>query len=240
MLELSAAFHLAVQNIDVQGTLTDGQESNDIIRLSHGVAIVLLFSELFYYFLACRNVEHVLLVYASYLIFELWSHASLYADRHGSNNDSSLRDAAMAQAGNIRSRSHLPRNHTSKDAVQMANAKAPERTENLPASKAIGPAQSTAIENTEGHGNGPVNGDTHPNKLSTGVKADPTTVRVDAAETEKGKIEEEEAKIPSMSLVMCIALLVVVTIVSFSFCLILASCLIAFLGMRGNRGLPCR
>lgn len=41
----TAAFHAAVEPIDGKDPLTDGQESNDIKRLSHGVAIILLFSE---------------------------------------------------------------------------------------------------------------------------------------------------------------------------------------------------
>ncbi|PAV16682.1 Calcium proton exchanger [Pyrrhoderma noxium] len=67
---LPGAFHLAVQpdatNPD-EDPLTNGQEGEDIKKLSHGVAIILLF------------------IYFSYLVFQLWSHASLYDDKHKDN-----------------------------------------------------------------------------------------------------------------------------------------------------------
>ncbi|THH09302.1 hypothetical protein EW145_g2120 [Phellinidium pouzarii] len=64
---LPAAFHFALQPIDGNDPLTDGQESEDIKMLSHGVAIILLF------------------IYGSYLVFQLWSHANLYDDNSESN-----------------------------------------------------------------------------------------------------------------------------------------------------------
>ncbi|KAJ3734230.1 calcium proton exchanger [Lentinula guzmanii] len=53
---LPAAFHMNVT------TETDSDEGQDILKVSHGVALVLLF------------------IYASYLFFQLYSHATLYTD----------------------------------------------------------------------------------------------------------------------------------------------------------------
>ncbi|KIL64475.1 hypothetical protein M378DRAFT_163255 [Amanita muscaria Koide BX008] len=54
---LPAAFHLFV-------TTNDSTESNEILKVSRGVAIVLLF------------------IYGSYLVFQLYSHTVLYDDKH--------------------------------------------------------------------------------------------------------------------------------------------------------------
>ncbi|KAH9945377.1 Sodium/calcium exchanger protein-domain-containing protein [Epithele typhae] len=68
---LPAAFHFAL----TYGKSGDGdsitlqQQKDDILRMSHGVAIVLLF------------------IYASYLVFQLWSHNHLYTDRHHQPSD---------------------------------------------------------------------------------------------------------------------------------------------------------
>ncbi|KAK1224086.1 hypothetical protein PQX77_008416 [Marasmius sp. AFHP31] len=56
---LPAAFHL---NVNVQGQQpSDDDESQDILKMSHGVAILLL------------------LIYVGYLVFQLYSHATLYS-----------------------------------------------------------------------------------------------------------------------------------------------------------------
>ncbi|KAJ8072705.1 hypothetical protein PM082_016264 [Marasmius tenuissimus] len=56
---LPAAFHL---NVNVQGQpSSDDDESQDILKMSHGVAILLL------------------LIYVGYLVFQLYSHATLYS-----------------------------------------------------------------------------------------------------------------------------------------------------------------
>ncbi|KLO13483.1 calcium/proton exchanger [Schizopora paradoxa] len=60
---LPAAFHLSVQP-DPNGDdpLTNGAEGSDILKMSHGVAVILLF------------------IYVAYLVFQLWSHANLFDD----------------------------------------------------------------------------------------------------------------------------------------------------------------
>jgi len=62
---LPAAFHNAV---DSNGTdpLTSAEEGHDILSISHGVAIILLF------------------IYVCYLVFQLFSHKNLYEVDHGS------------------------------------------------------------------------------------------------------------------------------------------------------------
>jgi len=62
---LPAAFHLALAPTGSTDPITDSSEGSDILKLSHGVAIILLF------------------IYGSYLFFQLHSHASLYADAGG-------------------------------------------------------------------------------------------------------------------------------------------------------------
>ncbi|KAF8899949.1 Sodium/calcium exchanger protein-domain-containing protein [Gymnopilus junonius] len=56
---LPAAFH-----INADPTLSDQQEGHDILAVSHGVAVILLF------------------IYAGYLSFQLYSHAALYDDKN--------------------------------------------------------------------------------------------------------------------------------------------------------------
>ncbi|KAF5337493.1 hypothetical protein D9758_013591 [Tetrapyrgos nigripes] len=58
---LPAAFHFSVT------TATDSDEPQDVLKLSHGVALILLF------------------IYGSYLFFQLYSHATLYDDKHQDN-----------------------------------------------------------------------------------------------------------------------------------------------------------
>lgn len=53
---IPAAFHFALRT---STTVTDAVEQRDLLEMSHGVAIVLL------------------LIYLSYLVFQLWSHAHL-------------------------------------------------------------------------------------------------------------------------------------------------------------------
>ncbi|KAI9439938.1 calcium/proton exchanger [Lactarius indigo] len=62
---LPAAFHSAVQpNSAGDDPLTNTQEAHDILAISHGVAIILLF------------------IYLCYLVFQLFSHKNLYEDDH--------------------------------------------------------------------------------------------------------------------------------------------------------------
>jgi len=70
---LPAAFHFAVN------TNTDPDEGNDILRMSHGVAIILL------------------IIYGGYLFFQLWSHAHLYDE--GEHSGEAMVSTAYPQNG---------------------------------------------------------------------------------------------------------------------------------------------
>jgi len=65
---IPAAFHFTINSASNNSTeviLTDNQEKVDILAMSHGVAIILL------------------LLYVAYLVFQLFTHADLYADEEG-------------------------------------------------------------------------------------------------------------------------------------------------------------
>lgn len=109
-------------------------------------------------------------VYAGYLVFQLWSHANLYDDKHKDNFVSTKYDATgngpKAKLKKLSSKLHI-RHRDGKG--QEANA-------------------------LDGTTNGAAND----------------------AELENGELveEEEEVEEPSMSVYMCIGLLIVVTVVS--------------------------
>ncbi|KAI0264387.1 calcium/proton exchanger [Gloeopeniophorella convolvens] len=64
-LLLPAAFHNAVQPSNgIKDPLTNDQEGHDVLAISHGVAVILLF------------------IYLCYLVFQLFSHKNLYEDDH--------------------------------------------------------------------------------------------------------------------------------------------------------------
>lgn len=65
---IPAAFHFTINSANNGSTeeiLTDNQEKADILAMSHGLAIILL------------------LLYIAYLVFQLFTHADLYADEDG-------------------------------------------------------------------------------------------------------------------------------------------------------------
>ncbi|KAN0120701.1 calcium/proton exchanger [Russula decolorans] len=81
---LPAAFHNAVQPTNGIDPLTNQQEGHDILSISHGVAIILLF------------------IYLCYLVFQLFSHKNLYDDNHGDVQQSVAypsNDARSLEAG---------------------------------------------------------------------------------------------------------------------------------------------
>ncbi|KAF8501612.1 calcium/proton exchanger [Russula emetica] len=81
---LPAAFHNAVQPSDGSADpLTNQQEGNDILSISHGVAVILLF------------------IYLCYLVFQLFSHKNLYDDHHSDVQQS------VAYPSNVAKRLHI-------------------------------------------------------------------------------------------------------------------------------------
>lgn len=59
---IPSAFHFAIGSGKTTKDLTTEQENADILSMSHGVAVILLF------------------LYVCFLVFQMWSHASLYDD----------------------------------------------------------------------------------------------------------------------------------------------------------------
>ncbi|TBU32650.1 Sodium/calcium exchanger protein-domain-containing protein [Dichomitus squalens] len=98
---LPAAFHFAI----TYGSQNKGEaepslqeQKDDILRMSHGVAIVLLF------------------IYVSYLVFQLWSHTHLYED----NTEPS---AKLPVAASVRSATARVRKKSNSIYERMANAR---------------------------------------------------------------------------------------------------------------------
>ena len=88
---LPAAFHFAVN------TNTDPDEGYDILRMSHGVAIILL---IMYVFLSSAWKVWANFVpgsYGGYLFFQLWSHAHLYDE--GEHSGEAMVSTAYPQNG---------------------------------------------------------------------------------------------------------------------------------------------
>lgn len=161
-----------------------------------------------------RNTEGIchVKVYVSYLVFQLWSHASLYDDKHESNFKSTRHDQNVRAGGNrLRRRLHLGSHASQKDA-QVASEKA-KGDEKPPAPERAMSNGSLRVPNGTSHdyASGDLNGDANYEGTSA---ANPSTAQGGAAGLEEGKVEEEEEETPSMSLAMCIGLLVVVTVVS--------------------------
>ncbi|KAN0126363.1 calcium/proton exchanger [Russula decolorans] len=76
---LPAAFHNTVQPTDGIDPLTNQQEGHDILSISHGVAIILLF------------------IYLCYIVFQLFSHKHLYDDSHTDVQQSVLYPSNVAK-----------------------------------------------------------------------------------------------------------------------------------------------
>ncbi|KAI0833341.1 Sodium/calcium exchanger protein-domain-containing protein [Trametes gibbosa] len=94
---LPAAFHFALSyntedSAEEAGTTLREQKA-DILRMSHGVAVVLLF------------------IYASYLVFQLWSHTHLYQDSTQPSNKLPAAESVRYAASRVRQRSNNLREH---------------------------------------------------------------------------------------------------------------------------------
>ncbi|KAI0368664.1 hypothetical protein BV20DRAFT_969053 [Pilatotrama ljubarskyi] len=89
---LPAAFHFALSyntEDSAEGAGTTLQEQKkDILRMSHGVAIVLLF------------------IYASYLVFQLWSHTHLYKDSTEPSNKLPVAESVRTVTSRVRKKSN--------------------------------------------------------------------------------------------------------------------------------------
>ncbi|KAL0564289.1 hypothetical protein V5O48_017764 [Marasmius crinis-equi] len=86
---LPAAFHLIV-NLQGQNP-SDAHENQEILKMSHGVAILLLISEylyLYFHLVALTSCGG----YLGYLIFQLYSHSTLYSDQAVSSKSTKYTD----------------------------------------------------------------------------------------------------------------------------------------------------
>ncbi|OSD06469.1 hypothetical protein PYCCODRAFT_935378 [Trametes coccinea BRFM310] len=92
---LPAAFHFSLtyrtddSSGDAETTLQEQKE--DILQMSHGVAIVLLF------------------IYASYLLFQLWSHTHLYKDSTQPSNKLPVAESVRTVTSRVRKKSNTIR-----------------------------------------------------------------------------------------------------------------------------------
>ncbi|KAI8980097.1 Sodium/calcium exchanger protein-domain-containing protein [Trametes punicea] len=92
---LPAAFHFSLtynteDSAEEAGTTLQDQKE-DILRMSHGVAIVLLF------------------IYASYLLFQLWSHTHLYKDSTQPSNKLPVAESVRTVTSRVRKKSNTIR-----------------------------------------------------------------------------------------------------------------------------------
>ncbi|KAH8109579.1 calcium/proton exchanger [Phellopilus nigrolimitatus] len=178
---LPGAFHLAVQpdaSDPTHDPLTDGQEGADIKKLSHGVAIILLF------------------IYGSYLVFQLWSHASLYDDNHKDNFKSTRYDESV----------------TNGNATAVFDKFTGKVAKRLHIRQKGGEKSSEQAESSNGHSNGHANGDANGFRRAENGEENNETHDGTDVEAHAGKEPEEEVESPSMSLTMCIVMLIVVTV----------------------------
>ena len=168
--------------------LTNGAEGEDIKKLSHGVAIILLFSMVsLLYFRILKRSTFVVVVYVSYLVFQLWSHANLYNDKSENNFQSTRYPARPAgEIGKARmiekrveSALHLRRSHKGEKSVEKTNEQSPESND-------IGSSGESTGEN----------------HLALDIEAS------------AGKEEEDEEEQPQLTLPWILGMLVVVTVVS--------------------------
>ncbi|KAL5526119.1 hypothetical protein ACEPAG_7457 [Sanghuangporus baumii] len=174
---LPAAFHFAVEPESSSSVdpLSDPQELADIEKLSHGVAIVLLF------------------IYASYLVFQLWSHASLYTDNHDADFKSTPHDqdiSAHAVVSKVKRRfRRSPGRDPGTGEVLATNGDSKEKNGST--------VNGNAINGSEGH---------HSDETYAPNAADAE------GQPQRKEDEDEETETPSLSFPVCIGLLAVVTV----------------------------
>jgi len=116
---LPAAFHNAVQPTDGIDPLTNQQEGHDILSISHGVAVILLF------------------IYLCYLVFQLFSHKNLY--------DESDIQKSVAYPSNVAKRLHARTSIEQKTPPASIGRKTPPASSSPPPTDVvIDPAQRDA------------------------------------------------------------------------------------------------
>lgn len=85
---IPSAFHFAVNGNGNNETLTNAVEANDLLAMSHGVGVILLVrwaaeeNPPYLQSLICQ-LSFVIRSYVAFLIFQLGTHATLFADNEG-------------------------------------------------------------------------------------------------------------------------------------------------------------
>lgn len=92
---IPAAFHFTINSSSTgsangEEILTDAQERSDILAMSHGVAIILL------------------LLYVAYLVFQLFTHADLYADEEGPTKSTTYPVQVLNAPGQLKEKLATP------------------------------------------------------------------------------------------------------------------------------------
>ncbi|KAH8079050.1 Sodium/calcium exchanger protein-domain-containing protein [Filobasidium floriforme] len=92
---IPAAFHFTINSssngsANGEEILTDAQERSDILAMSHGVAIILL------------------LLYVAYLVFQLFTHADLYADEEGPTKSTTYPVQVLNAPGQLKEKLATP------------------------------------------------------------------------------------------------------------------------------------
>ncbi|KAJ8521122.1 hypothetical protein ONZ45_g2174 [Pleurotus djamor] len=141
-------------------------QGNQVLKLSRGVAIILLFSKF----------------YGSYLVFQLWSHATLYDD----SSDDVVKSQPYLKRN---SKEKSLKSHITEDSGAVADTNG-----------------STAVATRVGTINSRT---TFPNQP---LYASPNPSQHDLETGEGAKAEEEEGETPQLSIWMTIGLLIVVTV----------------------------
>ncbi|KAL1700241.1 hypothetical protein EV121DRAFT_264313 [Schizophyllum commune] len=175
---LPAAYHLALTDDNVSN---DQDQGSPILSLSRGVSIILLF------------------IYGGYLWFQLYSHASMYDDKHGdiqktnkyAPREKKLFDFKKNKAGEAKVSSVESRTGT-------LTSRTPMMTE---ATRVESPNGGSAIMNNGAGGT-----------LGEAPLASADTAHATDLEAQHEEDDEEE-ETPQLSLAMCLFLLIVVTVI---------------------------
>ncbi|KAI5892071.1 calcium/proton exchanger [Schizophyllum commune H4-8] len=170
---LPAAYHLALTDDNVNN---DQDQGSPILSLSRGVSIILLF------------------IYGGYLWFQLYSHASMYDDKHGdiqktnkyAPREKKLFDFKKNKGGEAKVSSVESRTGT-------LTSRTPMMTE---ATRVESPNGGSALGGTLGEA-----------PLASADTAHATDLEAQHEE------DDEEEEIPQLSLAMCLFLLIVVTVI---------------------------
>lgn len=192
---LPAAFHSAVTPLNSSETdpLTDAQEGKDILSISHGVAIILLF------------------IYGCYIYFQLFSHRALYEDDHP-NVLATIPYPNHVDRMKKHKKSTSSRAATPVPGADREGAPSPvPSTPNGTTTALAGPSADTKETDRQSIGRQSLGVPGSANGHANGIGGSAPVGDVESAMM-VGEEEDEEEEKPMMSVPMTIALLAVVTV----------------------------